>query len=447
MKESRFNLAYCNEEYYVVLNTKTSHLIRFPVNQKEIISEILQQKSTLCDLEIHRVLAEKGFIVEDSTNELDEIYRECYELVNSKVLYLTVMPTYTCNLACIYCFQHHIPGAIINDNTMKNIIYAVEKNIGKYSALYVEWFGGEPLIARRQVIYMNQKFKEICNRVRIPYAARITTNGYYLDRKTFEQLFKNNCFIYYISVDGGKDLHNRQRPCRNGEGSYDVIMANLKQIKQEVSSRNFRIEIRVNCSKRSYDYLEQFLKEFEVNFGNDSRFSVIIETVNDWSERTVQMNNEGQLMDHSDLSELGKIAKRYNINLASIDKHLLKTQICQAAKRNGYSIFYDGTIHKCQMALESEKYCQMDKIGKVTDDGEFQIEKENEKIWVSDIFPKSCENCKVLPMCLGKKCVFQKEIQGQPCIDIENKFLNAFMLYDSSKIDMIPLYTIGEKYE
>src|SRR5699024_12802524 len=66
-----------------------------------------------------------------------------------------------------------------------------------------------------------------------PYTT-LFRSGYFLDLKTFEQLYKSNCFVYYISIDGEKQTHDKQRPCKNGQGSYDKIMENLKQIKQRV---------------------------------------------------------------------------------------------------------------------------------------------------------------------------------------------------------------------
>ena len=92
------------------------------------------------------------------------------------------------------------------------------------------------------------------------------------------------------------------------------------------------------------------------------------------------------------------------------------------------------------MALESDEYRRLDTIGKVTDNGEFDIEREKESIWVKDFFPKSCEKCRLLPMCLGKKCIYQKEIQGYECEGVEEKFLDIYMAYDASKLENIPLF-------
>lgn len=444
MKPSKFNLSFTHDNFYFMLNTKTKQVIRFPIEQKKLVEGISLEKEVMNKSNLKGILLEKGFIVPDEIDEVDEIRNRCYDLVNSKALFLTIMPTYTCNLACTYCFQHHIPGAIISNSIMRNVIKAVEKNINKYKAMYVEWFGGEPLLARKQVILMNRRFKEICKAVKIPYVSRITTNGYFLDIQTFKELFENNCFIYYISLDGGKEIHDKQRACKNGEGSYDVIMENLRCIKNTITSRTFRVEIRANCSKSSLFNFEEFVSDFADEFGSDSRFTLVIETINDWSERTENMSKEGDLLGHSGLSELGEIARKYPVRLASMETHSLETRICQAAKRNGYSIFYDGSIHKCQMAQESEEYNQVDVIGNVTDTGEFWIDKDKEEKWVTDSIPDECTDCKVLPICLGKKCVFQSRIKGEQCIDIEKKFIDSFMASEQSKIELIPLYMAQE---
>ena len=161
MKASYYNLSYIYEDYYVLLNTNSKNIIRFPREHQKIIDDILAQTVIEGNNELIEILSKEGFVIPDNSNELDDLQRQCYELVNSETLYLTIMPTYTCNLACVYCFQHHIPGAIMNEATVKSIELAVAKNISKYKALYVEWFGGEPLVARQQVISLNKKFKEI----------------------------------------------------------------------------------------------------------------------------------------------------------------------------------------------------------------------------------------------------------------------------------------------
>ena len=442
MKISKFNIAFTHDNFYFILNTNSKQIIRFPIEQKKLIEDFFLEEEITNKSNLTDVLLKKGFIIPKEFDETEGIRSRCYELVNSNTLFLTMMPTYTCNLACAYCFQHHIPGSIISNTVMENVINAVEKSIGKYKSMYVEWFGGEPLLARKQVLHMNRRFKEICKGAKIPYVSRITTNGYFLDIKTFKELLEYNCFVYYISLDGGKELHDKQRPCKNGEGSYDVIMENLKCIKNSIDSRRFRVEIRVNCSKKSFADFEKFVSDFSNTFGDDRRFTLVIETINDWSERTENMSKEGVLLGHPGLEELGAIARNYSVRLNSMETYSLETRICQAAKRNGYSIFYDGSIHKCQMAQETGTYKLEDVIGNVTNTGDFCIDNHKEEKWVTDALPDDCMDCKVLPICLGKKCVFQSRIKGEPCIDVEQKFIDSFMASEQSRIEQIPLYVV-----
>lgn len=442
MKASNYLVKYIDDESYVVLSTKTRKILRFPLEEKDYVDSALDGNVDALCSEIKYMLSDEGFLVSEDTDEFYEMKQKRNELVNSDTLYLTIMSSYTCNLACIYCFQHHKQGAVMNFDTANSIINFVRNNINKYKAVYVEWFGGEPLIAKEQVIFMNSEICKICRENKKPYVSRMTTNGYELDLETFNKLQKYNCLVYYVSVDCGKEMHDIQRPLKNGSGSYDRIMANLKTIKDRALSRNFRVEIRVNCSSKAYRYLEDFLVEVEKSFGGDQRFSLVIDAVKDWSERTKEMKQNEELIGYRGVADLSYIAKKYHVNLASVETHALDTQICQAAKRNAYIIHYDGSLHKCQMAMEADEYRELDKIGEITAEGNLQIDTEKEKYWVKDVFQCECEQCALLPLCLGTKCVFQTEIKGEECEKVIEKFINEFKVHEMSKLENIRMISI-----
>lgn len=442
MKASNYLVKYVDGDYYVVISTKSRKAVRFPLEEIDYVERLLNGEISLANDEVVNALWKDGFLVSDESDEIYEMKQKCIELVNSDTLYLTIMPAYTCNLACIYCFQHHKSGAVMSSETSQSLINFVRKSIGKYKAIYVEWFGGEPLVAKEQVVYMNQEICKICRENRKPYISRITTNGYELDIDTFNKLQEYNCLVYYVSVDCGKEMHDVQRPRRDGTGSYDRIMHNLKAIKSRALSRNFRVEIRVNCSVEAYKHLEEFLSEIEETFGDDRRFSLVIAAVKDWSERTEKMREDGELIGDAGVADLASIAKRYNINMAPDDVHALDTQICQAAKRNAYIINYDGSVHKCQMALESEQYSGIDKIGEVSLDGELLIDSEQEARWVRNDFRKECNTCCLLPLCLGKKCVYQTVIEEENCEDVVDKFINEFSTHEMSKLESMQLFSL-----
>ncbi len=439
-KPSKYNLLFYHEGHLIVFNTYYKTIASFEKKNEQALKVILlkfDRKYIDMNSDLIEFCYNKNFMINQDVNEIDLLSEECKKLVNSKILQLTIMPTYCCNLSCIYCFQKHKPDSFMSDEIIKDIVTFVENNIDHYNGLYVEWFGGEPLITKKKVLQMHKAFRKIAVSHKRPYVARITTNGYELDLDTFQELYKNNCFIYYISIDGSKEIHDRQRPGKGGQGTYDRIIDNLKNISNTIKARNFRIEIRVNNSTETLKYIEDFYLEYKRYFGDDKRFSLVLDAVQDWSDRTENMYDS--LLQDSDVAPLGELASKYNIQLNNMSLNTLTTQICQAAKRYAYSIFFDGTIHKCQMAMERDEYKGISHIGKISDKG-LIINKEKESLWVSDSFPQQCYECIALPLCLGKKCVYAINIKEEKCENIQDKLVSSLKVQEFCKINKIECY-------
>lgn len=426
MQSSRYNIFFRENEECFLLNTYSRKIIKVKQEKYESIKNALNSNDMIF-LQNYAVLEELknyGFVTYSNEESIDMLKQRCHKLVMGKTLHITMMMTYTCNFACVYCFQNHINNSIMTDEIIEHTIKFVRQEIQnkKIKQLYVEWFGGEPLIVKQKLLYLHKQFRMIAREYKIPYYSRITTNGYELDLETFQELYKNHCFIYYVSLDGMKEVHDRQRPLKNGEGTHDRIIKNLKAIQESISNRNFRVEIRVNNSTSTISGLKQFISEFNQLFNNDSRFALVLDSVQDWGVRTQNMKED--LIESSILSEFADYAREQNVELAEFSFNSLETQICQAAKHNAYSIFYDGSIIKCQMALEREKYKNCNIIGDVITG----INKEKESLWVDDKFPRECEKCIALPLCFGKKCVFNTKVKGEMCVDIEKKLVGQIKL-------------------
>lgn len=112
----------------------------------------------------------------------------------------------------------------------EDIIDYVRKNIMDFSGVDIRWFGGEPLMALDVIENISYKIIEMCNRTKRRYTASIITNAYLLSRNTYERLIKCHVWLFQITVDGLKDSHDVYRPLYNGEGTFEKIMYNLKEI-------------------------------------------------------------------------------------------------------------------------------------------------------------------------------------------------------------------------
>ena len=175
----------------------------------------------------------------------------------------------------------------------KTFIKFLNQNISKYSSLFIEWFGGEPLLAKKYVISIAKKARGICKKINIPFLSSITTNGYYLNYAVFSELLDGNVIYFQVTIDGNKKWHDKYRPLKNGDGTYEVIFNNLLSIKRNVPiNKIFRLTIRSNICNDNKEACMQFEKIFEENFGDDDRFQLFHFPIKDWVEKKLQKCNE-----------------------------------------------------------------------------------------------------------------------------------------------------------
>lgn len=164
----------------------------------------------------------------DEVGTLLDYYKKNIEDLRLNIM---IMSSTACNFNCSYCYEEFIPKQI--DYVFeKAFIEFLNKNTVKYKSVFIEWFGGEPLLAKERVISISKKAKKICIDKKKPFICSITTNGYYLDYATFYKLLEGNIIYFQVTIDGNKKWHDKYRPLKNGRGTYDVVFNNLLSIKK-----------------------------------------------------------------------------------------------------------------------------------------------------------------------------------------------------------------------
>jgi uncharacterized protein len=149
--------------------------------------------------------------------------------------------TSRCNLACTYCI---LSGDYLNHSRLKqqNMSWDVARKAIDFflsraredGCFRVDFFGGEPLLAfpmvKRVVSYLNDKFSQRNQELMIA----ITSNGTVMTKEIVDFLSENDVLLQF-SIDGCKEMHNRNRKFRKSDkGSFDTIIKNL----QLISDRN-----------------------------------------------------------------------------------------------------------------------------------------------------------------------------------------------------------------
>lgn len=142
-------------------------------------------------------LTETGFLVDANMEESIYCDSFSYEDIFDSELVLTILPTGKCNFKCSYCFESD-KSFFRTAMTMEKqnaLLKFVQKVIPKHKSLTIGWFGGEPLLEPQIIKYLSENLIRMCNARFLPYSSEITTNGFFLDEKTFDMLYKLKIYL------------------------------------------------------------------------------------------------------------------------------------------------------------------------------------------------------------------------------------------------------------
>lgn len=120
--------------------------------------------------------------------------------------------------------------------------------------LQVHWLGGEPLMARRQLVELSGRFLEVSRAHSVLYFANITTNGYLLTGPVSEELLGVGITHAQVCLDGTPSTHDRMRPLASGRGTFWQILQNVEE-----SSQILDVTVRVNVDANNFDTTDELL--------------------------------------------------------------------------------------------------------------------------------------------------------------------------------------------
>ena len=144
MKPSKYNICLPYEDKYVIFNGVTKRFFFVSNRNKESFVQILSSPDDYIEdyAPFLKRMADEGFIVEDSVDELEVIKQQYESMNNSDYYHLMILPTYACNVSCWYCTQHHrnvhISDADV-EKIKKHIAYYLTEH--QLKGLHLSWFG------------------------------------------------------------------------------------------------------------------------------------------------------------------------------------------------------------------------------------------------------------------------------------------------------------------
>ena len=274
MQPSMFNVRVPLEDHSEVflLNTLTDAQLIVGHDVAELLDRVADpgfEPRNGAERDAITTLAGNGFIVESreaDRRSIEQFFADVHE--STEQLRVTVLTTLQCNFACDYCIQgdHGDYNTHAAKMSMESAARVAEWTEARLDAarprqLALTFFGGEPLLNLPVMFYLAERLSNSCQQRGIKTLINVITNGLLLTPEIVDRLLPFGLNGVKITLDGDRDTHNRMRPLRGGQGTFDRIVENIRKI-----AGRCRISIGGNfdeSSVDSYPALLDFLREQE----------------------------------------------------------------------------------------------------------------------------------------------------------------------------------------
>jgi uncharacterized protein len=185
-----------------------------------------------------QVLTEHGFLVANRELERTALDTHLARVRSDATdLCVTVLTTMRCNFACEYCYQgDHGPSATpaphMTMETAGLVVAWIERELELVhpERLIMTFFGGEPLLNLPALVDIAERCHRITGALGIDQAIALITNGLLLTPDVVKRLLPLGLRGVKVTLDGDRETHDRMRPLRGGQGTFDGIIANMRSV-------------------------------------------------------------------------------------------------------------------------------------------------------------------------------------------------------------------------
>ena len=397
-------------KYNIYVNTKSNGLLIYNTLYGRII-KLTEEYSKKLDLN-HIENSSKEVIDFLSSNKMitsEEDENERLKLIESKflnkinsTLFLTLIPSFKCNFNCPYCYENRASKDMLYDYDYDNILNEISSS--NIKNVNIQLFGGEPLLFLDDILSFLDKLKE----KDVSISGGITTNGYLLNEETFIKLLACGINSFQITIDGNKESHNKTRKLINGGETYSTILNNLINI----SHKTNKCSITIRCNIDSTTCIHNFLKDYENNFKNDNRFSLLLYPVSKWTE---SLNCENLISKKDLFKKYTKFLKSEQIKDVYLTTYIDGLLCCDLQFTTSLALLPNGKIGFCTIDFnKNEQISINDCFSNLINNIQNEASQKNE-----------CKKCVLYPKCFGYGC--KKRDKLNHCDDLLNN-IKSFLL-------------------
>ena len=263
----------------------------------------------------------------------------------------TAAITRRCNLACPYCYVS-CDGREMSTEMANQAVDMAVALLPPGDILDFGFFGGEPLLRLDLIRHMTRRLREHQETNGFNLALGLTTNGVFLVDPVLEFMAEEE-IVPCISLDGPREVFDRQRGSSSGESCFDRVVSNLDKAARVLPS----MKINAVYGPDSLALLPETV-EFLCGFGVPVELNLDITTP--WKEESLEQSDQV-------FAEIGEFyLKRFMmgspVQLQPLADHLLMGIVggmdpeCRCTLGVGeIAVDVDGRIYPCERLIGQQE--------------------------------------------------------------------------------------------
>lgn len=337
-------------------------------------------------------MAEAGVIVEDDIDEPKKLLNLISEMEDNRDEYiLHINPTLDCNFRCWYCYENHLHGSIMSGNTIRATQSFISRLLDSrpgIKALHIGFFGGEPLLYFNDTVRpILQYAKSLTESHGVRLTCNFTTNGS-LVREDHISFLKDFCASFQITLDGGRESHDKVRFHKGGRGSYDDILSAVTRLAESGAG----IILRINFTSANLESVAGICEDLR-DIPEAVRQNIRIDLQRVWQDRPMGKDDtEARAM------ETRRMFTRTGFHVIPnyIPSHVKYP--CYGDKKNHVLINHDGRLYGCT----ARDFNEPNSIGHLSETGELVFDRNVYERRLNAKMAKAiCRTCRIAPVCGG----------------------------------------------
>ena len=360
-------------------------------------------------------LTRLGMLVPDLDAEREQA-RTLLERANerSRRFDAVVVLNLDCNLGCSYCYEESFRGEQYMSETTARLLVEnlVRDRISAGKDLFITFYGGEPLLSKDLIAAISLPLMEAARQHKVRYGFAMVTNGTLLNRETALQLIPLGFGSAKFTLDGPREIHDRQRPYLSGAGSYDAIADNIAAICDLIPAM-----LGGNFYRDNYREFPRLLDDLVARgITPDKLAQVAFTPVTQKAGCAEQLSGcacsaEPWLIEAIPYLREEIMRRGFNTGRPAVSA-------CIVELADNVVVNYDGTLYKCPAFMGWEGFS----IGSLAGGVEEYAQSHAIGNWQN----YQCLDCAYLPICFGG-CRMMNLLQGKgmSALDCRRDFLDA----------------------